>query len=120
MAVQAGGCAGSSTALLIAERELEARTQQNSPLTQPFSPSLLKDLQQIVASINTHGINTEQLTLSADSFRIKGSAASKTDVSNLIKELKKFGYNAEITTDDDKDPEKYIFILNAERGEPNE
>ena len=109
-----------STALLIAERELEARTQQNSPLTQPFSPSLLKDLQQIVASINTHGINTEQLKLSADSFRIKGSAASKTDVSNLIKELKKFGYNAEITTDDDKDPEKYIFILNAERGEPNE
>jgi len=109
-----------STALLIAERELEARTQQSSPLTQPFRPSLLADLQQIVAAINTHGISTEQLKLSTNSFRIKGSAASKTDGDNLIKELKNMGYNTEIITDDDSDPEKYIFILNAEGGEPNE
>jgi hypothetical protein len=109
-----------ATALLIAERELENRTQKHNPLTQGFRPSLLTDMQLIVSAINKYDIKTEQLKLTATGFRIKGSATSKTDVKKLTSRFRSLGYNAEITTDDDKNPEKYIFILNAKRGDPNE
>jgi hypothetical protein len=109
-----------ANALLIAERELQVRAQQQKPLLDVFSPSLLNNIQKVMTAISKYDIKPEQLKLTKEYLSIKAAAPTETAALNLSKDLAGMGYKTEITTGDSNDPEKYIFVLNAKQENLNE
>jgi len=104
--------ASGSTALLIADRELEKRKKQQQQLLKFMQPSLLVDIRNALAACNSNSIKIAEFEINLDYISITGSAQSQANLQQLLSQLKALGYSTKQTIHDN---DKISFTIEASR-----
>lgn len=107
-------------ALLIVERELAARTARRQPLLNAFKPSLLEELQHVVADLGEGQLKISHFVLNAKHLELKGAASSRAYGKVLRKMLAAKGYQVDVAWDDSGVNDTFPFALTADKGGAHE
>ncbi len=88
--------AAGENALLIAQRELDARREAYRPVIRMFGPSLLEALDRVFADASAAGVSLQELLLRFENVALRAEAASQANAETLVRHLRQSGYDAEL------------------------